>query len=76
MKNVVTKAIGQCGGVSRLAAALTSDKVPVSRQNVHQWTKRGYIPTKFALKVELVTKGVVTANEVLVAAEQAEEARK
>ena len=76
MKNVVTKAIGQCGGVSRLAAALTTPKVPVSRQNVHQWTKRGYIPTKFALKVEVVTNGAVTANEVLVAAQAAEEERK
>lgn len=76
MKNVVTKAIGQVGGSTRLALAISTDAIPVSRQNVHQWKQRGYIPAKFALKVEVATKGAVTANEVLVAAADAEEARK
>lgn len=76
MKNVVTKAIGQAGGVSCLARKLSSEKVPVSRQNVHAWKAKGYIPTKFALKTELATDGMVTANEVLVAAAEAEIARK
>lgn len=76
MKNVVTKAIGQAGSVSRLARLLSSESAKVSRQSVHSWKAKGYIPAKFALKVELVTDGVVSANEVLVAATEAEIARK
>lgn len=74
-KNVVTKAIGQAGSISRLARLLSTPKVSVSRQNVHQWVKQGYIPAKYALKVEVATNGYVTANEVLVSASEAEEAR-
>jgi DNA-binding transcriptional regulator YdaS (Cro superfamily) len=60
---VIDRAIYLAGSASKLGRLLGYD-----RQRIHVWRKRGFIPSREALLVEEVTKGGVTALEVLQAA--------
>jgi len=53
------------GSQAELAEALGE-----SRQLVHSWWKRGFIPERRGMEVERLTGGVVSAAEVLVEADR------
>lgn len=39
--------------------------VGASRQAVNQWMEKGFIPPRWALTIEKVSGGLITANEVM-----------
>lgn len=54
------------------AAAQANPRVDqLSKQSILAWIRKGYIPEMYALAVERVTGGIVTADEVLKEAEKA-----
>jgi ribosomal protein L15 len=66
--------IDHFGGNGQAAIREIERRMPsATYRNLLNWTKKGYIPTKWAAHVEIITEGAVTAMEVCTHATEATE---
>lgn len=64
-KKAIDRLVDMYGGLSQTSRALAKHGVYASRQLLYAWRKQGYMPARYALKVHEMTRGEVSAQEII-----------